>query len=358
MARRDRVSGSGRDNSVENCLTVTRQELESCLRKIKPGITEKNIIELSDSFVFSGDKIWSYNDQISICHKINTGIIGAIKAKEFYNIISKISCESISIAQTGNTVIFRDASKEDTFELSINVVDSKEPPISVPGIESSKWMALPSDFSEAAKFCVFSASKNMAIPELTCLWVTGDKVVSCDSFRGTLWNLSADVKKDFLLPAKAAVYLDQYSPHKYMVDESWVHFINKEGTTFSCRGFGNGKYPPKIWSFFEVDGEEIELPESLAGMVDRAQVIVTEDFEVDRFVTITIEGGKLTCKGQGKLGTFKEKTNVQYKGDKIEIDVHPIFLKQIIVHLQQMVVGERLKFKADAFEHVICLTQK
>ena len=79
--------------------------------------------------------------------------------------------------------------------------------------------------------------------------------------------------------------------------------------------------------------------------------------EVDKFVTVNIKKGMMTCHGEGPLGWVKEKVKIKYTGKEIEIKVQPAMLIQILQHLRKMVVGDRLLFKGDDFNHVIALTK-
>ena len=334
--------------------TINRQDLIDALTKVKPGIAQKEIIEQSSHFIFEEGRIWTYNDSVSISQEFKSGLTGAVKADEFYKLLNKLDDDKLEItSQEGRFSI-----QCKTVMANINIdTDIKLQPIQAPGINSKDWQKLPEDFNEALAFCIFSASRNMIRPELTCLYVTGKTVFSTDTFRATKREMKSKIKTDFLIPATSAKELTKYNVHKIFTEtEGWLHFTNKEHTMFSCRTFADVKYPEKIWDFFDIEGEPIQLPDSFDQVIDRVSTLVTADFDLDRFVDLTIEKGKLICKGKGPHGSVSEKIDIDYTGKAIEVKVHPGFLAEILKQLNSMVIGERLLFKGEKFEHAICLS--
>ena len=334
--------------------TIKREDLINALTKVKPGIANKEIIEQSNHFIFEEDRIWTYNDQIAISQFFKSHLTGAVKADEFYKLFNKLNDGKLEIAvQKGEFLI---QGKTVTAKIKIDP-EIKLQPIQAPGINSKSWQTLPKDFTDSISLCLFSASRNMIRPELTCLYVTGKTVFSTDTFRATKREMESRVKEDFLLPAIAAKELIKYNVHKVFTDnEGWLHFTNKEHTMFSCRTFADVKYPEKIWDFFDIEGEKIDLPDSFEQVIDRVATLVTADFDLDRFVDLTIAENTLTCKGKGPHGSVSEKAKIDYDGKEIVIKVHPGFLMEILKQLNSMTIGDRLRFQGDNFEHAICLS--
>ena len=372
---------------------INRQAFINALSKVKPGLSSKEIIEHSTHFIFDNDKIWTYNDQITIMQKFDSGLTGAVKADSFFKLLDRIPDEEISIElEEGKVKI---SGKKIKAHIKIDP-DVKITPIQVPAINSKRWETLPDNFDKAISFAAFSCSKNMIRPELTCLLIEKGFCIGCDTFRGTKYTLSSTMEQEFLLPAMAGKELSNYNPHKVIFDEEggWLHFINreimseekegcngecccgggcsedsecdksececdkekeKELTTFSCRTYPD-KYPEQIWGFFEVDGEEIVLPEGFVDAVARAEVLISADFDLDRIVTLVIEDNKVVCSSEGAYGDFEETAEVEYNGPKLDVKVHPVLLSEILKHLTTVVIGDRLLFKGEGFSHGICLS--
>lgn len=359
MARKKKAkTETKKTQKKETANKIDRKQFIQSLSKVKPGVASKDIIEQSDHFVFEEGKIWSYNDEISVSQGFNHPIKGSIKAQEFYNLLLKIPHDEIEIEQKKSNLYLT----AENFEAMINIADTslEADIVNPPGINSKKWNDLPENFTEAVSFCQFSASSNMIKPELTCIWITNDDegegvAIACDSYRGTMFYLESSVKDPFLLPASVAKHMPVYNPTKYIVDENWIHFINKEKTTFSCRVLA-ADYDERAWEFFNVDGEEVELPEGFDSVIKRAETIIVEEFDQDRSIDIKLTDGQIECKGQSSvLGYVKEKQEIDYSGDEVNIQVHPALLADILKHSSKLLLGERLKFETDNFEHVIVL---
>ena len=350
--QRTRTTGAIKKEKKEN--EIGRQDLIDALTMVKPGLANNEIVEQSTHFIFGDDVVWTFNDAITITQPFETGLSGAVKAKEFYTLLGKIKDENLEKTSADGKIFL--VGEDIEVEVLIDA-EIKLQKVDVLGITSKKWMTLPEDFIPAISFCIFSASQNMIRPELTCLWINGDQVISCDGFRGTRRGIKAKVKEPFLIPAKAAAELVKYKPTKfYLGDKGWLHFSNKEKTIFSCRTVTDQEYPNTVLGMFDMTGDSVQIPKGFAETIDRAQVMVTADFALDRFVILTIKDKILTCTGKGAVGRFTEKTKIDYDGDDIEIKVHPNFLIQILSHLDEMIVGSHLLFNGKDFQHIISLS--
>ena len=343
-----------RRKTQEEKTTINRQDFIDALTKVKPGLANKEIMEQSTHFIFDDDKIWTYNDQITIMQPFQSGLTGAVKAESFYKLLNKITDEEISITEEDKGQV-KISGKKIKAVIKIDP-EVKIDPIQIPGTNSKKWEKLPENFHEAIAFCSFSASRNMIRPELTCLYIADGFCIGCDTFKGTQYKLDSKLSQEFLLPATAAVHLANYNPYKIIADAGWLHFINKEKTTFSCRTYPDEEYPEKIWEFFEVEGDEISLPEDFRSAIERAEILLTADFDLDRIVSLVIEEDEIICRGEGDTGWIEERADIKYDGEKIDINVHPILLADILKHLQTVVVGDRLMFEGENFKHAFCLS--
>ena len=354
MAKRKTATTQQKETEAKN--KINRKHLLDALVKVRPGIANKEVVENSTHFNFSSDRIWTDNDEISVAQKFNSGITGSIKAQEFYDLIAKLPFDEVFIDQKEDKVFISDNNR---FEAIIKTIQTtRQQGANPPESNSKKWMKLPPNFSKAATFCVFSASKNITKPELTCIFFVQDDdkafAISCDGYRGTMFYLNDNIAKDFLLPANVAKHMKTYNPTKYIVEDAWMHFMNNENTVISCRVLG-GEYPEQIWGFFDVDGDQVALPQGTGDVIRRVETLVTEEFDQDRAIEMVFSKDKLTCIGKGPLGSVTEKIEIDYKGKENSIKVHPTLLADILKHLSTVQLGERLKFCAEDFEHCVCL---
>jgi DNA polymerase III sliding clamp (beta) subunit (PCNA family) len=334
-------------------MKVNVEKLKTTLAKVKPGLANNEIIEQATHFCFQGGVVRTYNDRVSISCSLPEGmeVEGAVKAKEFYDMISKMPSGEMEVTEEEWLIKI----KHGKIKVEINKQSAFLTIIDLEKLE--KWKALPEGFEEAIKFCSFSASKDITIPYLVCIQVKHDRILSCDRFRATKVFLDKMIRKELLIPASSAVELAKYKSKEFCVEEDWIHFRDEEGTVFSCRTMKTKFNNEVVEAFFEVPGgKEIELPDNFHTVVDRVQTLVTEEFDQDKTITVKITEGKMSCKGEGSLGHIEETMKVKYKGKDIEFKVHPNFLIEILSHLKTVLVGEKaLLFKGDNFEHVISL---
>lgn len=337
-------------------MQINTKEFSEVLTDVKPGLSDKNIIEQSSHFVFDDDLVRTYNDDITITAFYETGLKGAVIASNFYKLMSKINDEEISIEMADDDNSFVISGKKIKSSIAIDF-EIKLPEIDVPDPESDEWKTLPDNFIDGLSFAIFSASQNMLTQFLTCLWVTEEYIVSSDNFRATKFSLSEETDFDFLIPASAAKDLIKYNPTSVITEEAWLHFKDENDTIFSCRTYANLEYPEKIFDLFDVDGIEVILPEGFNEAIARAESLTTCEFVQDKIIELIIQKGQMICRGYGQYGWIEEREKIDYKGKKIEMKVQPDFLMQILKYLQTMTVGEHLKFTGESFEHVICLTK-
>ncbi len=330
-------------------MQINKQEFLESLKAIKPAISGNSILEHSDHFVFTPDYIRSYNDQIAIQKQIKTGLEGAVKASEFYALIDKMQGEEIELNQEAGQFII----KAGKTKAVVNIEEAR----SIPMIDTNKftgWIKLPSDFTEAVSFSLFSAGKDMTKPIFTNLNIKGDVIISSDRFRITRYQMEGKIKKAILLPAEAAKFLVQYNPESYIIEDGWLHFTNKDNIYFSCRT-KTGDYPA-VDSFFDIEGEEIILPDILKDTIERVKILAQTEFEQDLKIRMEFKRGVIFCKGEGSLGYIEESVKTKYMGSPITIFINPIFLQDILKKLKTVIIGERaLLFKGDKFEHAISL---
>ena len=130
-------------------MKVKTKELLEAMKSCLPGIEAKEtILEGADSFVFSGSKIHSYNDHISVSVPIKTNIIGAVKAADFYKLVSKLPGEEFELtAEEKSWKISCGTITAEMVLLSYSVLEK------INAIEIKDWKDVPEDFYDALKCC-------------------------------------------------------------------------------------------------------------------------------------------------------------------------------------------------------------
>ena len=355
MTKRKRGANSKEVVEQDGRIQIKKAVFLDALTKVKPGLANKEIMEQSVHFILDQDRIWTYNDQLAISHEIRTGITGAVRAVEFHALIQKIEGELIWFEQQQGQILIETESAQATINIE---PDIKAKSITVPGINSKQWAELPKNFSTAVRACLFSVCKALDRPALNCLYVSESQVISSDRHRCTWHALDAPVNSPFLLPFVAAKEIHQYNPYKVYPDKKWIHFVNRERTFFSCRTIDEPYPVEQVMGAFNTEGEQLPLPNTLNTAVEFAGTILVEDFALDKFVTLSVEPGLITCGGRSDLGQASQKIEYDngYTGERIDVLVNPVFLNEIIDRLQTVIISDRLLFEGEGFKHAIVLS--
>lgn len=331
---------------------IKRKKIIRILEAINAGLSEQNLLEQASNFNFQNNIVWTFNDEISICSPCCLEIEGSIPGKEFLQFLNKLSKNQLILKEKKNKIYIRCGKTQATLvkeKLKHNL-------ISIP--ENRKFSLLPNLFITAIDFCFFSAAKVADRPILQYLFIDKNKVISCDGYRATKYNLESEIKFPFLLLSSIVPALVKFKPVSYYVDNEWIFFQNKNMAIFSCRTIKN-EYPLEINNLFSLDGIKIDLPKNLQLVIDRVRTFIVSDFEQDKEIDLIFTKNQLICKGKSNLGQVKEKIEIDYTGEDKQICIHPRFLFEILAHLNNTIIGDKsLFFQGDKFEHVISLNEK
>ncbi len=334
-------------------MTINKQELLEALEKVKPGLANKEIIEQSTSFAFMGDRVVTYNDEISISHPVkDLDVVGAVKSQALYQFLSKVKKDEISVSWEDNQVKISAGKAKAGLALEGNVTL----PIEEIG-KIGNWKDLPEGVDEALSSSFSTCSRDMSRPILTCVHIRKEGIIEAsDGFRITRVTTGKKLPiKPILIPATSIKELVKYPITKLAQGEGWVHFKTDDNTIFSCRVFED-RYPD-IDPIIDFKGKKLELPKAMIEVLDRANVFVDEEFETDALVSIVVDEGVMNISAKSGSGWFEESMRVKYKGDKIAFKGHPRYLTEIISKISLCEIGSnRIKFEGSNWVHVIALT--
>lgn len=330
---------------------MNKAYLQGALQKVKPGLATKEMISQSTSFAFMGDKVVTYNDEISISHPVEgLDLVGAVKAEELYQLLSKIPHEEIEMTVKDTELIISSGRTQAGLvfqhEISLPLEEVEE---------KGKWKSLPPAFLEALKFVIPAAADSMVKPAFTCVHIRKDGIIeTTDGFRVSRFSVDEIGVDSFLLPVSIAKELLAYQVIQVAQGKGWYHFKTEEGTLFSCRIFQDQFPDIDNSGFLNVEGTELHLPVSLSEALDRAQIFSKRDEYLDEEVSVIIKDKKITVEGKSSSGWIKESVNLRYTGDPIAISIHPEFLKDMLSKIQTCTIGKSsVKFQGENWEHVI-----
>jgi DNA polymerase III sliding clamp (beta) subunit (PCNA family) len=334
-------------------MKIDKSKLIEILDVVRPGLSKKDIIEQTDSFAFMDGCVVTYNDEISVRHPIEgLDIRGVVKATEFYAILNKMTKSEVDLEVKGSEVIV----KAGRAKAGITLQQDMKLPLEELG-DLKGWKTIDGkELLKALEFVMFSCSRDMSKPILTCMHVRKDGFVeSSDNFRLTQYDMQTKLPvPGFLIPHNSAKALLQYNIEQIQHGQGWVHFKCEGGSVFSCRIFED-KFPT-IDHLLDVPGVTIALPKKLHDILDKASVFSKRDHFLDEFVIITMKENRFIVRAEAEVGWFEESANMKYNNKPFSFSVNPTFLGSIYSRLTECVVGDgKMKFSGKNWNHIVVL---
>lgn len=340
-------------------MQVKREELQRALQIVKPGLSNKDVIEQATSFAFIEGRVVTYNDEISISHPITgLNLEGAIKADQLYNFLSKLTKEDVDITIKDKEILISAGKSKAGIPLQMEIKLPLKQEISHFG----KWQPLPERFLDMVRRALPSCSKDMSRPVLTCVHVSQKGFIEAsDNYRIAQCDLKEEMPiKSFLIPASSALQVVKMKvlPTEVAEGKGWIHFKNEEDTVISCRIIEEAY--PNISKYLNVEGKKLVLPKTIAAVLDRASVFYERDHDLDEAVIITLKEDKLIVKAMadagGTTGWFKEELNMAYSDEPVSFSITPYLLQDIITESAGCILGEdKLKFEGDGWVYISVL---
>ena len=338
---------------------ISVQDLVTKLDAVAPGLSKKEILEQATHYIFSGERIITYNDKISVSTpytEISESF--SVKAEDFYKILKGISEDTVFFQLKDNMITLTTDSTE--AELAITTEESTVVELYKSlDIENQKKKKIkdPAEFITALDFCKFCASKDLTADALFCVCVEGDKVMAADDIRVSVFNLKEKFPK-MLIPATMLGELTTYPLKEYAVAESWTHFFMENGTAFSCRTVDDD-YPDMEEFLNETTESEnitpVALPAELRAVLETVIPMCKGDSEMEKIVEIAYNAKDVKLIAEKETGKLK-KTIKYNSGIDVSFMINPIFLKDIMGKCDTFnLLGDKsvIHFSAGSFNHII-----
>jgi len=347
-------------------MEVSRTELLNVLTKIRPGIAKKEFLEQSTHFILNNHEIVSYNDEISIAHPFDIGVICTVDDVMLYKLISKMEEDTVEINLDKNTlkVVCGDINSE------IPVIT--ESPIFryidklVAEQDDGDWKKLPDDFIEGIGLCLFSASTDKTLGTLTCVWIEGEDILSFDKYRASWYKMSASVGTKFYIEATYLQGLmDFEQPSDYCLSKSWAHFQMGNGVIYSARLTMPAELLPVKQKIQEFQSETyVSLPYALLSAIEAAAITQQGEEAIRQKVTIEIGEDVIRCIGKSERGRIGKEIHLDESLEvpPFSISASPQSLCQILNKATDLYVGDnKALFRSkgrENFRHMLGLNVK
>jgi DNA polymerase III sliding clamp (beta) subunit (PCNA family) len=335
---------------------IKREELLTALKNTIKAVSQKEVLEQSDCFIFSNGKVFGFNDQIAVIHPLpkTAGINGAVRAKELIAFLSKIKDETITLIRKKGDLVIKAAKKAAGFRFELDIqlpLDELEIP--------DKWRKLPKDFGKIVGVVSRSCARNMDRPAMFCVYANESQIIGSDgeqACRYTFENFS--FKKPFLIPLFAAVELSNYNLIKYQTTEGWIFFKDEYGTILCSRSF-EAKYPNQNKAF-DFKGKKIDFPQDIGSCLERSSIFTSDDIKEQSLIELLLTRTELRVRSENQSGWMREKIKIKYKGPELQFLINPVILQTALGKSSNCLIGDIcLKFKSGSFEYlVLTITKK
>jgi DNA polymerase III sliding clamp (beta) subunit (PCNA family) len=233
-------------------MQLNKHEFLTAMKQAMPGVESGNpILQGADTFIFHDGFIHTYNDTISvsvhfpITNKAGENISAAIKAKDFYDLISRYEGDAISIIPKSDMWIVKSENARAELTLLENNLIER-----IQGITNSKfkWVNIPERFFEGLAICNFKSQS-----QLSGVYCADKNIISTDNLKVNYYTLDDEIVTSFWINNDAVTELLKLNNVvKYYVSDSWVHFQTEDKTIFSCKRLAQDNYPYiKVIDFIE-----------------------------------------------------------------------------------------------------------
>jgi len=336
---------------------VNREELLNALESIAPGLSKREIVEQSSCFVFRGNRIITFNDEVACSTPNPLSIEGAVTAESFLNILRKMGEEFITVCMKDGHLTFKGKGGREG-----GVIMDAEVTLPVDSVDippDKGWKPIGPEFSEAISLVEKCAGSNEEEFSTTCVHLHPEHVEAYDNFQVARYKVQTKVKEPVLVRRSSIRHIFSLGMTKIAETDSWLHFTNPAGLVMSCRRFSLSELDPTamldVGSILDVQGKPAILPKGLVEAAERCQIFSSENSDGDT-VQVQLRKGKLRITGTGVSGWFREVKSLKYEGPSLKFLIDPKLLTEIVQkHNECQITGDRLKVDGKRFTYVTCL---
>ena len=309
-------------------------ELKQLLLPLSRIVATKDTTENGDKFIFDGKKVYAFNGEIFACQELETDFQCAVVAETLFKMISKYDMNEIEIDMGDDGFLHV---KKGTNDTTFNIEEEFECPLSTKKVN---WAKLPEEFANAITVCSYTTGNDFTEIRGVCVHVEGSVVESTDSTRVTQYFLDGEVDDEMFIPKTLIKYIGQINPVEYAVTKDWLYFRNSSRVTMAFRKtVVKDYYDLQEIVDSHMEGKEIVLPDKVVDALEKAEIVLTNEFEGDRFVTIKAKKGKLIITGKGNGGHHKSQMKVKFD-DEVSFEVNPRSMIEMLINGNTLILNE------------------
>ena len=176
-------------------MKIKREELLNQVSSVRPGLSQREMIEQSSCVVFKDGMMITFNDEVACSLPSCLDIEGAVVAEPLIKILTKLKEEFIEIT-VEKTEIHIQAGKKKKVGISMDAeiqlpIDAMEIP--------KKWKKLPDDFADAVHLVKRCAGTKETEFVMTCIHIHPKWMEACDNYQVGRYKMKMDIKNPELV---------------------------------------------------------------------------------------------------------------------------------------------------------------
>jgi len=335
------------------------RSLKESIRKVKVGISTKDLVEELTHLSFINGNIVAYNDKLCVISpfpQIEDNF--SIKAQDFQKMLDSFSDEEIKFEiKTENEKHTVKLSSKDTIsEIEVNkdlrvieeVFDSFD-------LKKGFKKLKTKEFMRNLGLVSFSADKSISEQNLHCVALKDGLLMSTDGLRFSLYEIEEDLE-GFLIPADSANKVSHVEATHVKIENDWAIFKDNGGTFYACRNVA-GEYPDlkeyvKGLSFKE---EVYEFPKGTQSLINSISFMCDGDTPFEKSVTVSMSPKGLVITARKSNGYIKKKLKAKYKKEVV-FQINPDALYDILSITNEVMLSKEndmAKLSSDNFTHIM-----
>lgn len=312
-------------------MTIDKMKFLEDLRMVQAGLSSKELLEQSSSFVFKDKTVFTFNDEIACRKSTDFPLEGAVRAEKLLKTLDKLPEDDKTLEVKENSdgqMEFRGRTKRFALAREMDVLLPIEKILEeVP----RAWGPLPTDFGDIIKNmkdCVSTDEANHFA--LTCVHLHPDFIEACDTRQLLRWRVALGHRTSMLVRGTAISQIVGLGVSKISATASWIHFKHANGLIFSCRKFMEDY--PNMDDVLNVKGTPVTLPKGIMKATEIAAIFAADIVQgIEPTVLISLRPGLIRIRGQGSTADFYEEIQkCNYKGPKIEFVMTPALLSHVV----------------------------
>lgn len=306
-------------------MEIIASDLKDALSRLAGVLTNKGLVEGSESFIFNENTIHVFDGETFIEVTFETGVKGAVEGQSFLKYIEKMGTAKIEISQNDKCVNIKKGKAVASFLVQD---EDSAPPVQ----DTDTWMKAPDNFLAALNACSFTVGKDYTDMRTVVIHMKDSYAESTDEERITRFKLGKKIKCELFIPVDLVPALSRAKITHYSQSEDWMSFKNQEGDRICHRNIALGDSYQDLASVVNEcnEGEKIEFPDKMYDAIEKAAIFQANlKIESDRKITVRSRAGKIRIESHGTHGNFSE-TLTSGLEQNFAFIINPAFMLQIM----------------------------